>query len=150
MKKGIVILYCFMPVMALAISCKSPSAKKDTAKIDTTKLNSVKSKLESVSLISLIAAPEKYDQKLIRVKGYLNLVFEGNAIYLSKEDCDLGIDKNGLWIDLEGVKIDPKDYNRCNKQYVILEGTFQIDDKGHQNGYSGSIAKITRIESLKR
>ena len=101
-------------------------------------------------MISLIAAPEKYDKQLIRVKGYLNLEFEGNAIYLSKEYCGLGIDKNGLWIDLEGIKIDSKGYSRCNKQYAILEGTFRIDNKGHQNGYSGSITKITRIESLKR
>ncbi|MEJ5963669.1 hypothetical protein [Pedobacter immunditicola] len=146
MKKEIVILCYFITV--LLISCKSPSTKEDMTNLDIAKPDPVKTKPESISLISLIAASEKYDQKLIRVKGYLNLMFEGNAIYLSKEDCDLGIDKNGLWIDVETIKVDSKKYNRSNKQYVILEGIFQSDNKGHQNGYSGSITKIIKIEPL--
>lgn len=150
MKKGIIILCCLIPVMAFAISCQSPAEKKNIIKTDTVVPDSVTSNSETVSLISLIATPEKYNQKRIRVIGYFNLEFEGNALYLSKEDYTLGIDKNGLWIDRENIKIASKDYIRCNKQYVILEGTFQTDDKGHEDSYSGSITKITRIEPWKR
>ena len=38
----------------------------------------------SVSLIRLIANPEKYHGKKIQVTGYINLEFEGDAIYLHK------------------------------------------------------------------
>jgi hypothetical protein len=62
----------------------------------------------------------------------------------------LGIDKNGLWVNLDNTNIASKDYFQYNKQYVVLEGTFQMDNTGHQGGYSGTITKITRIEPLKR
>lgn len=35
-----------------------------------------------VSLIQLIANPEKYDGKQVAVVGFLRLEFEGNALYL--------------------------------------------------------------------
>ena len=36
---------------------------------------------ENISLIRLIATPEKYDGKRIQVIGYLHIEFEGTAIY---------------------------------------------------------------------
>jgi hypothetical protein len=40
--------------------------------------------VEEVSLIQLIATPERYHGKFVEVIGYMNLEFEGNAIYLHK------------------------------------------------------------------
>jgi len=41
---------------------------------------------EDVSLIQLIANPQAYDGKTVRITGFLHLEFEGNAIYLHNED----------------------------------------------------------------
>jgi hypothetical protein len=53
---------------------------------------------ESVSIIRLIATPEKYHGKFVRVEGYLHNQFENSAIYLSKDDADHLIGKNALWV----------------------------------------------------
>ena len=39
-----------------------------------------------VSMVQLLATPEKYDGKLVRVIGVGNLEFEGNYLSLNKED----------------------------------------------------------------
>jgi len=97
-----------------------------------------------VSLIRLIANPEKYDGKHIKVIGFLNLEFEGDAIYLHKEDYQASISKNGLWVDIS--RGDFAKYNKCNKKYVILEGVFDAEDTGHMGLFGGAIKNITRVE----
>ena len=56
--------------------------------------------VQDVSLIQLIAQPEKFEGTRVRLIGFLRIEFEGNAIYLHREDFDHGIAKNGLWVDL--------------------------------------------------
>jgi hypothetical protein len=75
----------------------------------------------NVSLIQLIATPEKYDGVAIRLIGYLRLEFEGNALYLHREDYERGL-PNGIWIAV------PRDLSKdqtqtVNNKYVICEGT---------------------------
>lgn len=146
MNRRISVLWCVAYTCSLMIACKaSPSQSIN----DTTKTTAKQIIDKRVSIVNLVATPEKYDQKNVRVIGFLNLEFEGNAIYLHKDDYDLGIDKNGIWVDLTNAKLDSINRRNCNKQYVILEGTFDMNDKGHSGGYSGSIIKITRINLLK-
>ncbi|MDO3696026.1 hypothetical protein QVZ41_14330 [Wenyingzhuangia sp. chi5] len=101
---------------------------------------------ESVSIINLIASPEKYHNKKIQVIGYLNIEFEGNGIYLHKEDYDNGIEKNGLWVSFTKKTWEKLKKKKINKTYVIIEGTFNMEDKGHMGLFSGEIEKITRID----
>lgn len=78
--------------------------------------------------------------------GYLNLEFEGNSIYLHKEDYKRSILSNGMWVNFtkeSWIKI--KKYN-INKSYVIVEGTFDMDDKGHMGLWSGAIKDIARVD----
>ncbi|MFG6430443.1 hypothetical protein [Roseateles sp. LYH14W] len=98
-----------------------------------------------VSLISLIATPREFDGKQVRVViGFARLEFEGNAIYLHREDYLQGITKNGLWLDVEGVR--KKSAASANNRYVIVEGVFSMTDKGHLGLWSGSIQKVTRMD----
>ncbi len=46
------------------------------------------SKIQYVSLINLIATPEKYNGKWVRVIGVARFEFEGDALFLSKSDYD--------------------------------------------------------------
>jgi hypothetical protein len=98
-----------------------------------------------VSLINLIAAPERYNGKLVRILGYLNLEFEGNALYLHKEDYDNSLFKNGVWIDLPRKEAIEKT-KEFSKRYVIIEGVFDMNNTGHMALFSGSITKITRLD----
>lgn len=96
----------------------------------------------NVSLIQLIATPEKYHGKKVLVIGYLNIEFEGNAIYLHEEDYKHGLDKNAFWVDFS-KEIKPEKYS---KSYVIIEGTFNMNRQGHFGLFSGTIENITRLD----
>ncbi|MFY7867182.1 hypothetical protein, partial [Roseateles sp.] len=97
-----------------------------------------------VSLISLIATPKEFDGKRVRVMGFARLEFEGNAIYLHRDDYLQGITKNGLWLDV--VPVSKKSALSTNNQYVIVEGVFSTKDGGHLGLWSGSIQRVTRMD----
>jgi hypothetical protein len=92
---------------------------------------------ENVSMIQLIANPDKYDGKLISVIGYLRLEFEGNVLYLHEEDYEHSITKNAIWVSV-GPKMKPY-ADQLNMHYVLLVGTFNAANKGHMGLNSGSI-----------
>ena len=77
--------------------------------------NSANQYAKDVTMIQLIATPEKYDGQLVRVIGVGNLEFEGNCISLSKEDLKYGVG-NSIWIDVyqaTGQRLDTL-YNSIN------------------------------------
>lgn len=97
---------------------------------------------ESVSIISLIANPEKYYDKRVRLKGYFINDFEGTAIYLGREDYDNGLYKNAIFLIL-----DNSDYKYFHKEYITIDGIF-IKENGHM-GLFGGILKDIHILSSK-
>jgi hypothetical protein len=101
--------------------------------------------VDDVSIIQLIANPQSYDGKRVRIIGFLHLEFEGNAIYLHREDFQEAIDKDALWIDV------PKDMTRTqiqevNDHYVICTGSFVSAKHGHMGMNSGTMGQITRLQ----
>jgi hypothetical protein len=98
-----------------------------------------------VSLIELIANPSKYDHKTVRIVGYLHLEFEGNAIYLHKEDFQYSLSRNALWIEV------PKDMTKeqmkaVNDHYVICTARFVARGHGHMDMNSGEVADVSRLQ----
>ena len=79
-----------------------------------------------VSLIQLIANPDKYHGKLVRVIGVVNIEFEGNQIFTSKEHHKYSIPKNALWInpDLDVLDVKEDALKIYNGRYVLVEGIF--------------------------
>jgi hypothetical protein len=98
----------------------------------------------NVSIVRLIATPERYHERKVQVVGFMNLEFEGDAIYLHKEDYENGLTKNGFWVTFS-TKLDRKEINKLNKGYVLIEGTFNKDRHGHMGLFGGEIYEITRI-----
>ncbi|SHN37833.1 hypothetical protein [Chitinophaga sp. CF418] len=100
----------------------------------------------NVSLAELIANPGKYDGKKIQVTGYLHLEFEGDAIYLRKEDYQKHITKNGFWVNFSPKltrRIKPAHYS---DNYVTIIGTFNASKKGHMSMFSGTFDKIVKLD----
>jgi len=95
---------------------------------------------EQVSIIQLIANPAQYHGKKVIVSGFLNIEFEGTAIYLHRDDCTFSQYSNGLWCSINEAK-----YGKFNRRYVIMEGVFNRDMRGHMGLWSGSIEKIDRV-----
>lgn len=98
-----------------------------------------------VSIVQLIANPRAYHGKFVRVIGFASVRFEGTAIYLNEDDYRHGIHKNGLWLDLDGGK-PRREYLEFHEKYVLIEGTFDANMKGHRGAFSGAIIHIKRIE----
>ena len=102
---------------------------------------------KKVSIVRLIAVPDLYDKKTVQVKGFVNIDFEDCVIYLSKEDFEHELYKNGVWIDLS--KDEFKKLSGFDEQYVRLEGIFDRTNNGHMGDYSGAITHVANITLLK-
>ena len=114
--------------------CSSPVAPQSHAEI------------ADVSLIRLLASPDRYEGKLVRVSGFVRLQFEGNAIYLHQEDFQHHLTSNGLWLgDVKCVGRGGKD---VKSGYAIVEGKFTATSRGHMNLWSGELSDVQRCVEL--
>lgn len=96
---------------------------------------------QAVSVVQLIATPEKYNGKLVLVGGFLRLEFEGNAIYLHEDDYRHGFYRNALWVNLDGKTAENTD--KLNLHYAFVEGTFDASRHGHMGLFPSTIAYAT-------
>lgn len=99
--------------------------------------------VRDISVIQLIATPERFDGQRVRVIGYLRLEFEGNALYLHREDYENRIWKNGVAMDLTDAQLNKA--AKINNGYVMVEGTFSASRKGHLELFQGSLHDISRL-----
>ena len=56
------------------------------------------------TLAQLIAKPQAYQGKVVRVAGYLHLEFEGNGLYPNKADSEHYRTAKGVWLDPAGPR----------------------------------------------
>ena len=96
------------------------------------------------SITQLLARPEVYDGKRVRLKGYIHFQFEGNGIYPRREDEHGHLYRNGLWVQVkDGVSLPLE----CQDRYVLVEGTFVARHHGHYGLLRGAVTDITRCVS---
>ncbi len=100
---------------------------------------------ENTSFMKLIANSEKYNGKMIQMIGYLHLEFEGNAIYFHKEDYENCISENAFWVSFPESITNKADIMKYSDKYVIIIGTFNMNDTGHMGLFGGSIDNIVRL-----
>jgi hypothetical protein len=102
--------------------------------------------LYMVSLVRLLAEPEQLDGQPVLVTGYIHFEFEGNAIYLHRDDLIYGITKDALWIRFApGLK-----FANCQDRYVNIRGVFSARDTGHMGLFGGTIKDIDQCTPAKR
>jgi hypothetical protein len=98
-----------------------------------------------VSLIRLIANPEAFDGKLVRVHGFVRVEHEGTSVYLHREDFERSLTKNGLWLQASDVAAPGSREAAVQNRYALIEGRFSAKETGHRGLWSGSIKDITRM-----
>jgi len=95
-----------------------------------------------VSIIQLLASPERFNSQRVIVRGFANLAFEGNALYLHKEDFDHGLTNNALRLAV------PRDgaekWKALSGRYVIVTARFVWGPGDDIVG--GMLVDITRFE----
>lgn len=91
---------------------------------------------QSVSLIQLIASPEKFEGKPVTVRGFLVADWSGHdnhgvgVLYLYKEDADNELGNSVLVIPNEQMR---RDSEKINHMYVIVTGIFRNGIRDVQN-----------------
>jgi hypothetical protein len=91
----------------------------------------------TISLVALIANPERYDHKRVVVSGFMYLQREYNALYIGKADFQHGQFKNSVYL-LVANDMSERIY-RLNGCYVIASGTFDAKNTGHLGLFSGAL-----------
>ena len=82
----------------------------------------------SVSIVSLISTPEKYDGLKVRISGALRLEFETDQICLHLEDIENNLMQNCIWLGNVSPKVTEQINDLAvsyNRKYVLLEGVFK-------------------------
>ena len=102
-----------------------------------------------LSMIDLIANPELFDGKKVMVQGYVHFEFEGNAIYLHKEDFLYGISRNSLWLSLSSSKR-ADEFSECQDSYALVRGPFKAGIGGHNDLASGELHDIAKCSVGKK
>lgn len=97
-----------------------------------------------VSIINLIATPYKYHNQYVSFTGVGNIEFEGNKVYLSKEDWEYVNTKNAIALKVKNDFCVPlEEAKQLNGQYVFVEGRFNAEYKGHLSGCSGGLEDVS-------
>ncbi len=95
----------------------------------------------NVSIIRLIASPEKYHGKRVVVWGFLRLEFEGDTLYLHREDYERSLTANGIHLSLSESQRKP--FKKYDRQYVVLSGVFfRCDETKLVCVFSGHLSDI--------
>ena len=97
-----------------------------------------------LSLVQLITNPERYDGKLVSVVGYLTFGYEGDGLYLHKEDYENGINADGLAVDRTKQML--KDREKLYDNYVLIVGVFRRQELPAIYVSTGRITNIQRCE----
>ena len=104
------------------------------------------SELQNVSMVQLLATPERFHGKKIRVVGWRVWALEESVVYLHSEDAEYRT--NRIWLNLD-TKAAKQFATAPNYGHCVIEGEF---DAREGNAYSftpTSIKNITRIERVR-
>lgn len=108
---------------------------------------------ESLSLINLIATPERYDGHLVLVTGHVTVGLENMSIcfmkvnYSSKDCIWLNIDSGPYETEDDRKRIEKKMklLNKFNGKVATIEARFDQNNKGHFGMWSGALKDLVRI-----
>jgi len=98
----------------------------------------------AVSVIQLLATPDRYDGLPVVVDGFCSVGFEDDALYLHKDDWMYRVTSNALRIEADPAIVD----DRYNKKHVTVFGVFSAAPPGGL--YGGRISSIEKIVLLER
>jgi hypothetical protein len=128
--------FIFLTLVFLSfLSCKSAYPQEKNETLD-------------VSIIQLIANPQDFENKKIRIKGYLSFQHEGNAIYLHKEDYENVISQNAIYLYIKENDFVENLIEKPYKGYMSIVGIFTNKDKGHRSSFVGAIKEVIFIRRL--
>lgn len=132
-------------LVAALVACEPTAAVRfPRAGVPASLLASPPPESELVSFLQVIARSEAFDGKPIRVVGFLHLEFEGQALYLHREDYEHLLLPNSVWVDVPLQS----EFTALNDQYVVVEGVFRAKPKGGRALRSGTLENISLLDPV--
>ncbi|HRS17779.1 MAG TPA: hypothetical protein P5234_16195 [Thermoanaerobaculaceae bacterium] len=101
-----------------------------------------------VSIISLIAHPQRYDGHVVYLKGWLQVDDVQGIIYLSSEALRLNGFGEGIWVDFRDSSLGLTKLSIANRRYVAIRALFDASRHGDMGLYQGTLTGITLLEVL--
>jgi len=93
---------------------------------------------QRVSMIDLIANPNRYDGQLVQVSGVFSFGSENNAIWFGEESRTFKATENALWVNIKGA--DYEDAKKYDGKHGALAGTFHKKKcSGHMCLFAGEL-----------
>ena len=93
---------------------------------------------QAVSMIQLLATPERYEGRRVLVHGVAHFEFEESGLYLHREDAECMNSSNGLWLAVSGQET-------LSDVFVVVDGVFTAKRHGHLGAWPGELTNITLI-----
>lgn len=100
---------------------------------------------EPVSLVALLANPERYDGRRVFVSGFVSLEFEDCGLHLDRTAYEAGLQRNAIWLD-RPKWLNSRDTQRLSQRYADVAGTFEASGRGHMGSYSGTLTQLRLID----
>jgi hypothetical protein len=97
-----------------------------------------------LSVMQLTTNPEKYDGKLVSAVGYLCFGYEGDGLYLHKEDYENGIEANGINVDRTRQML--QDREKLYDNYVVIVGVFRRQQLSPAYISTGRITNVQKCQ----
>jgi hypothetical protein len=91
----------------------------------------------SISLLALIATPDRYHDKQVTVSGFMYLQREHNALYVTKSDFQHALFKNAVYLQVSNELFER--FYALNGCYVEVQGKFDAKNTGHMGAFSGEL-----------
>ena len=101
-----------------------------------------------VSIMNLIATPEKYYGRTVTISGFALLTDDDTrGVYLSKEDAKHLIFNNAVYLnDLKGKN--PIKKPKKGQRYILVSGTFEKYDMQNNRSFAGKLTNIRYFRFL--
>jgi hypothetical protein len=93
-----------------------------------------------VPMVRVLANPEQFDGKAVRVYGVLSNEPEGTAIYLDRESYEYGISANAIAI--ASIYTDNELLNKMEGHYVWLVGIYEAESGNRLFKVSGHLREV--------
>ena len=103
-----------------------------------------KASKSAITVANLMATPKKYHNQKVWVKGYLNLEFEGDAIYWRQKDYRANQYGNSFYVRFTDSLYRVKPVASYSKHYVVIRGIFDATEDMRP----GFIRNIESINTL--
>lgn len=103
---------------------------------------------EPLSLVRVLAMPERYHNHTIRVSGVLSARYEGTALFLEEGSYKHRVAANAVWLAASKDSDLLRGIDKLEGKWVTIIGKFEADKHGAFGLFSGSIAVASFREIL--